>query len=149
MKKFKFKLEALLKLREFAEKQKKLELGKVLREIADVKDYIEKLKQDIQESYEAQEQFLANPAAGQMIQFFPFFIKSKNDEIKNQQTLLKALENKFEDKSRELALARGEAKVIEKLKEKHHDKYKKQILKNENQQLEEIVMAKRHREKGL
>ena len=149
MKRFKFKLDALLKLREFNEKQRKLELGQILQEITQVKEKILKIEEDIKETYLAQDDFMSSPAAGHMLQFFPFFIKGKKEEIKNCEALLYSLHKKYETKSKELAIARGEVKVLENLKEKHHGKFKKELIKEENQRLEEYVMIKRHREKHL
>ena len=64
MQKFKFKLDALLKVREFKEKKIKIELGEILKEIGLVENKITAANIAIDESYQAQETVLADPASG-------------------------------------------------------------------------------------
>ena len=146
MKKFKFKLDGLLKVREFKEKKLKAELGEILKDIAKEEDNIRKLKSDIDDSYKAQEEFLAEPAAGQMIQFFPQFIEAKNQDIKVRENLLYSLGKKYDLKLHEMAIAKGEVKVIEKLKEKKKAEHTKEKDKKLMQETEEFIAQKRHRE---
>ena len=89
MQKFKFKLDGLLKVREFKEKKVKIELGEILREINDVENKIALANQAISETYDAQEAFMADSnSSGQMLQFFPLFIQGKKEDIKNKENLL-------------------------------------------------------------
>lgn len=146
MKKFKFKLDGLLKVREFKEKKLKAELGAILKEIALEEGNIRKLKSDIDDSYKSQEMFLSEPAAGQMLQFFPQFIEAKNQDIKVRENLLYSLGKKSKLKLHEMAVAQGEVKVIEKLKEKKQKEHKKEKDKKLMQETEEFIAQKRHRE---
>jgi flagellar FliJ protein len=143
MKGFKFKLDGLLKVREFKERALKVELGQILKQINEAQDEILNLKKNIQETYDAQEQFLADPSAGDMIKFFPKFIETKNHAIENQENLIYALQKKFETKQLELATARGEVKVIENLKEKKKTEYKKKIEKKHQENVDELVQIRR------
>lgn len=147
--KFKFKLNGLLKVREFKEKAIKLELGKILNEIEAAKATIQRAQNDIEECYRAQEEFVSEPAAGRMVQFFPQFIQAKREEQKIQNNILFALNRKYEMKIKELALAKGEVKVIDNLKEKQQTEHKKQVEKKFQESVEELTMAKRFREKNL
>lgn len=143
MKGFKFKLDGLLKVREFKERALKVELGQILTQINEAKDEIVRLKENIQETYDAQDQFLSDPAAGDMIKFFPKFIETKNLAIDNQNNLIYALEKKFDSKQSELATARGEVKVIENLKDKKKTEYKKKIEKKHQENVDELVQIRR------
>ena len=116
-KKFKFKLDGLLKVREFKEKRIKVELGEILKDIEQTKANIDKAKLDIEECYKAQEAFLNEPAGASMVQFFPQFIEAKTEDYKAQENILYSLQRKYEEKRRELAEAKGDVKVIENLKE--------------------------------
>jgi flagellar FliJ protein len=58
MKKFKFKLDALLKLREFNEKKIKVEWGEILKEINTTEELIAKMNRDIDEVYAMQEEMM-------------------------------------------------------------------------------------------
>ncbi len=148
MQKFKFKLDGLLKVREFKEKKIKIELGEILKEISIVENGIKKANEAIQETYDAQETFLKDPSAGQMLQFFPIFIQGKKEEIKNKESLLWSLKKKYDKKILELAQARGEVKIMENFKEKKKDEWTKEKNKKEQEAIEEILMMRTNGAKG-
>lgn len=149
MQKFKFKLDGLLKVREFKEKKIKIELGEILREITAVEDKITAANVAISETYDAQDAFMRDPSAGHMLQFFPLFIQGKKDDIKNKENLLWALKKKYDKKIAELAAARGEVKVMENFKEKKHGEWSKERNKKEQEAIEEILMMRRNGAKDL
>ena len=95
MQKFKFKLDGLLKVREFKEKKIKIELGEILKEINIVEEGIAAANAAITETYDAQEAFMRDPSNGQMLQFFPMFIQGKKEDIKNKENLLWSLRKKI------------------------------------------------------
>jgi len=146
-KKFKFKLEGLLKVREFKEKKIKLELGEILKEIEATNAKIAKDIQDIEDSYDAQEEFLAQPTSGQMAQFFPQFIGAKKEDLKAQENILAALKRSYDAKVQELAHAKGEVKVLDNLKEKHSTEHKKETEKKLQESIDELTMAKKYKER--
>lgn len=142
MQKFKFKLDGLLKVREFKEKKVKIELGEILREISAVEDKIAQANAAISETYDAQETFMKDPSQGQMLQFFPQFIQGKKEDIKNKENLLWSLKKKYDKKIAELATARGEVKVMENFKEKKQGEWKKEKNKKEQEGIEEILQMR-------
>jgi flagellar FliJ protein len=149
MQKFKFKLDGLLKVREFKEKKIKIELGEILKEINDVEDKIAKANQAISDTYDAQETFMQDStSSGQMLQFFPLFIQGKKEDIKNKENLLWALKKKYEKKMTELATARGEVKIMENFKDKKKDEWTKERNKKEQEAIEEILMMRTNGSKG-
>lgn len=149
MQKFKFKLDGLLKVREFKEKQLKIELGEILKEINGVNEKIDAAKKAIAETYDAQEAFMRDPSQGQMLQFFPLFIQGKQEDIKNKENLLWSLNKKYEKKMAELATARGEVKVMENFKEKKKGEWTKEYNKKQDEAIEEILMMRTNGSKGL
>lgn len=142
--KFKFKLDALLKVREFKEKKIKIELGELLKEIGEVEEKIALANKAIDETYAAQETFMADPAAGRMIQFFPYYIQGKKEEIKNKENLLWALKKKYDAKIVELAEARGQVKVMENFKDKKKGEWTKERNKKEQEAIDELLMIRRN-----
>ncbi len=149
MQKFKFKLDGLLKVREFKEKQLKIELGEILKEINSVEEKIAEANRAIAETYDAQEAFMRDPSNGQMLQFFPMFIQGKKEDIKNKDNLLWSLRKKYDKKVAELATARGEVKVMENFKDKKKDEWSKEKNKKEQEAIEEILMMRSNGSKGL
>ena len=89
---------------------------------------------------------MKDSSQGRMIQFFPYFIQGKKDDIKNKESLLWALKKKYDQKITELATARGEVKVMENFKEKKKGEYTKERNKKEMESIEEIIMMRRHSE---
>lgn len=149
MQKFKFKLDGLLKVREFKEKQLKIELGEILKEINLVEEKIAEANRAIAETYDAQEAFMRDPSNGQMLQFFPLFIQGKKEDIKNKDNLLWSLKKKYDKKIAELATARGEVKVMENFKDKKKTEWSKEKNKKEQEAIEEILMMRSNGSKGL
>jgi flagellar FliJ protein len=148
MQKFKFKLEAVLKMREFKEKKIKIELGEILKEISLVEEKIALANKAIDETYEAQETFMSDPSAGRMLQFFPYFIQGKKEEIKNSDNLMWALKKKYDAKILELATSRGEVKVMENFKDKKKGEWTKEYNKKQQEAIDELVMIRRHGQEG-
>jgi flagellar FliJ protein len=150
MQKFKFKLDGLLKVREFKEKKVKIELGEILKEISAVEENIASANASIDETYKAQEVFMSDSSSsGQMLQFFPLFIQGKREDIKNKENLLWSLNKKYEKKILELATARGEVKVMEKFKEKKQSEYTHEKNKKEQEAIDEIISIRRSYAKDL
>lgn len=147
MQKFHFKLNGLLKVREFKEKKIKIELGEILKEITRIENEIEKLHKDIDETYKAQEDLMKDPSAGKMIQFFPYFIQGKKEHIKVKENELYALRKKYERKVQELAEARGEVKVLENFKDKKKTEWRKEYDKKIQEDMEEFVMLRHNMKK--
>jgi flagellar FliJ protein len=144
MQKFKFKLDGLLKVREFKEKKIKIELGQILKDIGHTKDLIAKMNVDIDETYKAQEDLMTTVVDGKMLQFFPMYIQGRKEDIKNKETLLWSLQKKYQQKVEELAMARGEVKVLENFKEKKHHEWTKEKNKKELETIEEILSMRRN-----
>lgn len=149
MQKFHFKLNGLLKVREFKEKKIKIELGEILKEITNVENDIAKMNKDIDETYKAQEDLMKDPSAGKMIQFFPYFIQGKKEHIKVKENELYALKKKYERKVGELAEARGEVKVLENFKDKKKTEWRKEYDKKIQEDMEEFVMLRQHSKKDV
>ena len=63
--------------------------------------------------------------------------------------ILYSLQRKYEEKRRELAEAKGDVKVIENLKEKNKTAFEKSTEKKRQEAIDELMQAKRHREKLL
>lgn len=149
MKKFKFKLDGLLKLREFNEKKIKIELGEILKEINHIEELIAKMNRDIDDTYKAQDELIKSSADGRMLQFFPYYIQGRKEDIKNKETLLWSLRKKYQAKVEELAMARGQVKILENFKDKKVHEWKKERDKKEQETIEEILMMRRNGSEGV
>jgi flagellar protein FliJ len=140
---FKFKLDGLLKLREFKENQLKVELGRILQEIEETKNIIVQLNKDLDEGYEAHSKVLYSGSGAKMLQFFPEFFQGKREDIRNKENLIHALTKKVDMKREELAMARGEVKIVENLKEKKLVQFTKEKNKKDLEKIEDQLAMTR------
>lgn len=141
--KFKFRLEGLLKLRKFKEDKIKRELGEILKRIQYVEDSIIEIENSIVEAYASQNEFLASASLGKMAQFFPQYIASRRSDLKIKNYELLQWRNKYDLKLQELKVARGNVKVVDKMKEKKKKDFDKDKLKKEQEDIEDILNMKK------
>lgn len=137
MKKYAFRLEPVLKLRKVKEENCRMELGQLLMELGKIEDQLAHDRNEIDNYYKIQEGTLKNGMTGGQLQAFPMMVAAKNrniellEEEKNQQL------KKVEEKKQELAQLRGDLKVIENMKQKDFDEYRKALNKEIDQKVEE------------
>ncbi len=143
-KKFKFKLEGLLKLRKFREQEIKVELGNINREIQEIELRIIELQDHIESSYLNQESAMSDDVKGQSLQFFPYYTQVKREDIKNKEILLLSLRKKYQKKIEEMGKAMGDSKVVDKFKEKEISEYKNRLEKKLQDENEELVRRRFH-----
>jgi flagellar FliJ protein len=138
MKKFKFTLEGVRKLKEFKEKKAKIELGKIGQEIRKVEEQIIKSHSDLEESYEAQDKVASSGTEGRVIQFFPFFNMGKRAQIKELESNLGELKEKYQQQLVEVNNCRAESKLFSNLKDKQWDQFKKEQKKRLEREIEDL-----------
>ena len=142
MKAFSYSLEKVLRLRKHNEDEAKIELGRAISVLADLE---QKLFALIGETARAQrEQFNPENTATQIQQYMFYLIRL--DNIKEQ--LLKDItvaEMKVEEAREAFLEASRERKVLDKLKEKRHKEYRKEVLAEETKELDDISTAAQSR----
>lgn len=74
---------------------------------------------------------------GDQVQAFPMLVAAKEKNIQLLQKERSDQEFLIDDKKQELAIIRGELKVIENLKEKDYNEYRKAVNKEIDQKVEE------------
>lgn len=139
MKKYKFKMEAILRLKEFEEEKAKIELGKVNKQIVEIDNKIEKHLISIETAYTSQEEILKSGSDGRFLQFYPFYTQSMQNTIIKLKQDRAELEKLATVKLQELVRCRNQVKIFEKLKEKDFLEWKKAVNKEEDQKIEENV----------
>lgn len=140
MKKHKFKLEALLKMRKLEEDQCKMRIGRLQTEKTRLLEQIDKQNQGIDEAYSSQEQSVKNGATGMDLRFYPYFVQGKRAATKELERKIADLDTFLEDAYKDLKQYRAKAKVLEEMKEKDRKAHKKQTEKEMHQKIEEQVM---------
>ena len=139
MKGYKFKLEAVLKIRKLKEEQCKMEIGRIQVEINKRKNDIKKHTAGIEQAYTSQEKLMEDGVSGQEARFYPYFVSGKRAHINAVQNEIDDLQSDVNSKFEELKILRGSVKVIDEMKEKDKIKYKKKIEKKQFEDIEEQV----------
>lgn len=139
MKGYKFKLEALLKIRKLKEEQCKMQIGRIQVEISQLDQKIEDRSSYIGEAFTAQEIALQEGASGKELAFYPYFVEGNRASIRDIKQKKRSLEKQVQQLYLQLNKLRADVKVISKMKEKDQIKYKKNLEKKEFQNLEEQV----------
>jgi flagellar FliJ protein len=137
MKKYTFRLEAVLKLRKLKEENCRSELGRLISYLAKIDDQLNHERKEIDNYYNIQESAMKGGVRGDQVQAFPMLVAAKEKNIQLLQKERSDQEFLIEDKKKELAIVRGELKVIENLKEKDYNEYRKSVNKEIDQKVEE------------
>ena len=137
-KKFKFSLEGLLKLRKFKEESIKMEISLLQRELQKFKNDKAICQQDLELSYQSQEHSLKKGLNVYNLRFYPEFNDGKRAQIKQIESMILNCENRITEKLKEYASARGNVKVVEKIKEKKTIAFKKMIIKQDEDKRQEL-----------
>lgn len=137
MKKYTFRLEPVLKLRKLKEENCRTELGQLLMQLDKIDGQIAHDRSEIDTYYKIQEGTLKNGINGGHLQAFPMLVTAKNRNIQLLEISRTKQLELIEEKKKELAHLRGELKVMENMKEKDFDTYRKALNKEIDQKVEE------------
>jgi flagellar FliJ protein len=138
MRSYHFRLEPVHKLRKLKEENCRTELGRMIMELNKIENQLEHDRLEIERYYQIQEGALKSSGMkGSQLQAFPMLVEGKE---RNIQLLLNAKvrqEKIIEEKKQELALLRGELKVIENMKDKDFQEWRRTVNKEIDQKVEE------------
>ena len=137
MKKFKFKFQSILKLKRAQEDALKNELGQLQKEKQAYLNNIDETNKGIDHYYLEQETLLKS-ATGKEAQAYPEYIWGNFGKRKKLENELMLLEKRVQAKQEELAKARGDVKVFEKLEEESKEKHYKEENKKEEANREDL-----------
>lgn len=137
MKRYTFRLEAVLKVRKLKEENCRSELGQLISYLNKIDNQLDHEKKEIENYYNIQEAAMKGGVRGDQVQAFPMLVAAKEKNIQLLHKERSDQEFLIEDKKKELAIVRGELKVIENLKEKDYNEYRKAMNKEIDQKVEE------------
>jgi flagellar protein FliJ len=145
MKKFKFKLETVLNVKERKEELLRHELMKLQALKLQEEQLLEEVKQ--QRIKISQEKAVENKKGTdiQSLRYFEQYLSVLLKKIDDTKKSIKALEKKADKKREEVVEASREKKVFEKLKEKQFDEFKRLVVQNEQKALDEMAVSKFNR----
>jgi|WetSurMetagenome_2_1015567.scaffolds.fasta_scaffold104773_2 flagellar protein FliJ len=127
MKKFRFRLERMLQIKEHLEKERQKEMGLATQKVFNQEDYLHSLDQNRQDTQQLLRQSLTGRLSTfQLLNYSRYFIKIKKNELTGRE-VLKVYQRDQEKKRLELLEATKQKKIYEKLKERKREKHLKEM----------------------
>ncbi|MGN0017597.1 MAG: flagellar export protein FliJ [Candidatus Gastranaerophilaceae bacterium] len=144
MKKYSFRLQPVLEIREKALEDKRLEMAKVLKLLNDYENELKTLEEKTV-NYNVELEGISNSndyinvadIAG-----YNNYLVDIEQKIKNQKFLIENTKKVLREKQSEVNEALKEVKVLEKLKETQSQKFYKAIEKKEAEEIDDIITAR-------
>jgi len=138
---FKFKLQSVLDTKEKKFENSQLEFAKVKHRLNNEINVLDCLHKDLKNTENGLENIIN---AGIMDYTFIFchqnYISKLNDDIKNQRKLIEETEQELKEKNRLMLEARKEKTMMEKLREKSMEEFRKKIDKQDLINIDEIAV---------
>jgi len=139
MKKYRFKLENVLKYRTSIEDVKSLELADAIQKYDSQQKYLNQLKS---ERRNCQKEFAVEQSRGisanQMI-FYTNYIEKLDSQIRSETANLEAVHEQVEKKRQDFLASRKQRKVVEELKYSDFERYLKEMTRLEQIFIDEVA----------
>lgn len=135
MKKFVFSLQKVLELREYEEDKAKLELGKAVAELERIKRLLQEVAQNRVAANQSRKD-TTDVIVLMNIENYIIGLDAKKEKLLEELTMAQMF---FEEKRDLYTKAMQDREVLSKLKEKQLSEYKKEVLKEEENALDDIV----------
>ena len=140
MKKFKFRLEPVLKLKKQAEDDKKRIVGELQAKISLQQQQALEINQNIlQQGAELKKMFQQGNVDTGWIAYYQGYVTDMRLAIARKIQSVTEIQKQLINARSELAQAAKETKTLEKLKEKQYQKYKKHLENLEKKELDEVA----------
>jgi flagellar protein FliJ len=141
MKKFRFRLEPILKIKDHTEKQKQKDHAAALQNVYRQQDALTAIDRERSRTFEFQRTQLVGPMkAYQVLASTRYLVKLKRDTLMGTE-LLKGMEREAERKRQALVEASRERKIYEKLKERQRTAFLQDIEQTERKVLDEMAVV--------
>ena len=135
MKKFVFSLQKVLELREYEEDKAKLELGKAVAELERIKRLLQEVAQNRVKANLSRKD-ITDVIVLMNIENYIIGLDAKKEKLLEELIMAQMF---FEEKRDLYTKAMQDREVLSKLKEKQLSEYKKEVLKEEENALDDIV----------
>lgn len=140
MKRFRYRLEPVLKMKAHVEKQRQKEHAVALQQVLIQQDKLASIAAERDHTIEAQRERLTGPLKPhQLLVASRYLVKLKRDNLTGTE-LLGALEREAEVRRSRLVEATKQKKIHEKLKERLQERFLKELDSHEKKELDEIAV---------
>ncbi|MCM2271771.1 MAG: flagellar export protein FliJ [candidate division Zixibacteria bacterium] len=141
MKKFRYRLEPVLKVKAHVEKQRQKEHAVALQQVYLQKEKLASISSEREQTCEQQRQRLTGPLRPhQLLAASRYLVKLKRDTITGSE-LLRGLEREAEVRRMRLVEATKQKKIHEKLKDRLQHRFISEFEEKEKKELDEIAVS--------
>jgi flagellar FliJ protein len=145
MKKFRFKFETVLNVKEKKEEALKRELMKLQALKIEQEQLLARIDEEKKSMAHAKGAEKVHGTNIQQLRYFEQYISVLRRQMDLTNKKIEELEGKVTDKRHEVVEASKEKKTFERLKDKHYTGFKKMVIDNEQKQLDEMAISKYNR----
>jgi len=147
MKKFKFKLDAVLRYRKYRERNAQLELVKAKNAVIEKRNLIERLKQNRHKAIlELKDHEDKGVSVGRH-RFYTNYITGTDAALEEEHKQLIVLEKEMRKHQELVKKEQIKRKTLEKIEEKQKNEYVSEFIKFEQKAMDEMVVIRRQPEK--
>ncbi len=141
MKKFRYRLEPILKIKSHTEKQRQKEHAVALQQVYRQKEQLSEIDRERERTFEFQRSRLQGPIrTHQLLAGSRYLVRLKRDTMTGSE-LLKGLEREAERKRLQLVEASKQRKIYEKLRERQETKFNQEVEQHERKTLDELAVT--------
>ena len=139
MKKFRFKLETLLKVTRMNKETAQVALATATKKLEEARSQLQTLLEEMAQGHKDYDELTSKGTitVGTLMTYNSFF-NWKRTQIENQQQEIIKCQSERQQRVRELVAIVNKLKSIEQLKEKRLQQYMEELLQEEQKQLDEI-----------
>jgi flagellar protein FliJ len=142
MKKFRYRLEPVLKIKEHREKQRQKEHAAVLQQVMNQQARLEQIENEKQQTFEQERVHLTGSIKPQLLMSASrYLVKLKRDTLMGRE-LLRSLETEAERRRQRLVEAAREKKTYEKHKDKLGQRFAESLEEKEAKLLDEMAIIR-------
>lgn len=139
MKKYRFRLEKLLKYRKISEDKLKQELFRKMQILRECKNRLNLMKSEKQKSLEEFTQVQSNGINGGHLFIYKNYLNSLTEKVEEQKNKTVKSKREAEKVREDYTEARKELESIERFKEKDFQRYLKEVRISEQKMLDEVA----------
>jgi len=141
MKKFKYRLEPILKIKSHAEKQRQKEHAAALQQVYRQKEQLSAIDGERERTFAFQRTRLQGTIqTQQLLAASRYLVRLKRDTLTGSE-LLRGLERESERKRQMLVQAAKERKIYEKLRERQQTKFNQEVEQHDRKALDEMAVV--------
>lgn len=138
MKRFRFPLEGLLKVRDLKQKQVMAEMADIMERVNNQRSIVERSEQEYRDEMERFARSQGEAFSIDMYRTFDRYIARLEDEKARAHDRLEEMRPELEQMQAKLLKARREKRVVELLRERHLNRYNEEVRREERRELQEL-----------